>query len=114
MHNIIIKKWIEPYVLLETFKKYFAITDITFDSISKVMAKNKMLKNIQKSEGKSFGLYMKNVNKYYVFESPENILKENLIKYIEVSESDCEISLDVDAALSLVDMAKAEAVILVL
>lgn len=111
MQNIVIKKWIEPYVLLETYKKYFTMEDITFDSISKEMSKNKMLKNIQKSEGKSFGLYMKNVNKYYVFSSSGSILKDDLIKYIDVTGEDCEISSDTDTALSSVDLAKAEAVL---
>ena len=111
MQSIIIKKWIEPYVLLETYKKYYGMEDITFDSISKEMSKNKMIKNIQKSEGKSFGLYMKNVNKYYVFSSSENILKDDLIKYIDVSDEVCEISSDTDTALASVDLAKAEAVL---
>ena len=32
----IIKKWFQPYVILETVKKYFEVTDITFDGKTKL------------------------------------------------------------------------------
>lgn len=34
MHRIL-KKWVEPYVLLETLKKHYEIKDFTFDGYSK-------------------------------------------------------------------------------
>ena len=42
MNNLIIKKWIEPYRLLETVKKYCQLTDLTFDGMNKLEQKNNM------------------------------------------------------------------------
>lgn len=64
----IITKWIEPYVLLEKVKKYFDIQDFEFNGQNKVQMKEKFLEAIEDANQKriSMGLYMKNVNKFYL------------------------------------------------
>lgn len=64
----IITKWIEPYVLLETVKKYFDVKDYTFSGANKAEVKKEFLNAIEKlSKDKiTMGLYMKNVNKFYL------------------------------------------------
>ena len=64
----IITKFIEPYVLLEAVKKYFDIEEFTFNSMNKTKVKEQFLAAIEKSNEKviSMGLYMKNVNKFYL------------------------------------------------
>lgn len=64
----IITKWIEPYVLLETVKKYFDVKDYTFTGANKAEVKKEFLNAIEKSSKDkiTMGLYMKNVNKFYL------------------------------------------------
>lgn len=64
----IITKWIEPYVLLEKVKKYFDIEEIQFDGQNKNEVKAEFLRAIEDANQKqiSMGLYMKNVNKFYL------------------------------------------------
>ncbi len=71
----IITKWIEPYVLLETVKKYFNVKDYTFTGANKAEVKKEFLSAIEKSaeEKISMGLYMKNVNKFYLLTLRENV-----------------------------------------
>lgn len=71
----IITKWIEPYVLLETVKKYFDVKDYTFTGANKTEVKKEFLNAIeQASKDKiSMGLYMKNVNKFYLLKLRENV-----------------------------------------
>ena len=109
MNNIIIKKWLEPYVLLESLKKKYEMKDITFDGFTKNNAKQEMLNLINDN---AFGLYMKNVNKFYVFSSDKEISTEDLIIYLEIAEDDFNYSEDIETAISAIDLAKAEAVIL--
>lgn len=112
MSNIIIKKWMEPYILLETFKKHFEMEDLTFDGLTKQTAKDKMLKIIEKNEGKAFGLYMKNVNKFYIFKSADKQNTDNLLGFLNLSLEDAEITEDYEIPLQYVDLAKAEAAII--
>ena len=109
MNNLIIKKWLEPYVLLETLKKKYEMKDITFDGFSKNNAKQEMLNLITNN---AFGLYMKNVNKFYVFSSDKEITSDDLTTYLEITEEDFEYSSELDTAIGAIDLAKAEAVIL--
>jgi len=111
--SVIIKKWIEPYVLLETLKTHFKMLDLTFDGFSKSAQKSKMYKIIDKSEGKAFGLYMKNVNKFYVFNSENLINSDELLEVISVKNDDCEYSDDREVPINYVDLAKAEAAIII-
>lgn len=64
----IITRWIEPYVLLEKVKKYFDVKDFEFNGQNKQEIKEKFLKAIEDENAKqiSMGLYMKNVNKFYL------------------------------------------------
>ncbi len=75
-HRIITKR-IEPYDLLEKVKKYFAIEDITFDGQNKQEKKAYFLQKIEDESKKqiSMGLYMKNVNKFYLLKLKENVDK---------------------------------------
>lgn len=71
----IITKWIEPYVLLEKVKKYFDVKDFEFDGQNKKEIKSKFLQAIEDENEKqiSMGLYMKNVNKFYLLTLRENV-----------------------------------------
>lgn len=71
----IITKWIEPYVLLEKVKKYFDVKDFEFNGQNKNEIKAKFLQAIEDANAKqiSMGLYMKNVNKFYLLTLRENV-----------------------------------------
>lgn len=71
----IITKWIEPYVLLEKVKKYFDVKDFEFNGQNKNEVKAKFLQAIEEANAKqiSMGLYMKNVNKFYLLTLRENV-----------------------------------------
>ncbi len=109
MKNLIIKKWIEPYKLLETVKNYCDFIDLTFDGMNKIVQKNKMFSALEKDD-KSFSLYMKNVNKFYIF-TPNNEfdLLAKLIEIFGFEPEDYEINENSEDAISLVDMGKSEA-----
>ncbi len=101
--NKIIKKWIEPYVLLETLKKDCELLkDFTFDGFSKNDIKKEFLKQLKKEN--RFGLYMKNVNKFYLFSG--NI---DIDKIFSLTSSDYEITDNIEIPFEMVDMGKAEA-----
>lgn len=71
----IITKWIEPYVLLEKVKKYFDIQEFEFNGLSIKIVKEKFLQAIEDENQKqiSMGLYMKNVNKFYLLKLREDV-----------------------------------------
>lgn len=71
----IITKWIEPYVLLEKVKKYFDVQDFEFNGQNKNKVKAKFLQAIEEANAKqiSMGLYMKNVNKFYLLTLRKNV-----------------------------------------
>jgi len=71
----IITKWVEPYVLLEKVKKYFDLKDFTFDGTNKNEVKAEFLQAIEDENAKqiSLGLYMKNVNKFYLLTLREDV-----------------------------------------
>ena len=82
----ILTRWIEPYVLLEKVKKYFDIVDYTFDGKNKKEIKAQFLQAIE-DESKnqiSMGLYMKNVNKFYLLKLREDV--NNILDEYEVPE----------------------------
>lgn len=72
----IITKFIEPYVLLEAVKKYFDMEEFVFNSTNKQKVKEQFLAAIEKSNEKviSVGLYMKNVNKFYLLKLKDGML----------------------------------------
>lgn len=104
MTSFIIKKWIEPYVLLETAKKHYSMKDYTFDGFSKNNVRTEFLKKLEKSD--TFGLYMKNVNKFYLFNGKNAIDLKELYNF---SDEDFELTEDIEKLFSLVDLGKAEA-----
>lgn len=71
----IITKWIEPYVLLDKVKKYFDIQEFEFNGLSIKIVKEKFLQAIEDENQKqiSMGLYMKNVNKFYLLKLREDV-----------------------------------------
>lgn len=71
----IITKWIEPYVLLDKVKKYYDLTEFEFNGQNKAEVKEKFLQALEDSNEKqiSHGLYMKNVNKFYLLALRENV-----------------------------------------
>lgn len=82
----IITKWIEPYVLLEKVKKYFDVKDFEFNGQNKNEVKTKFLQAIEDANSKqiSMGLYMKNVNKFYLLTLRENI--DGILNEFEVPD----------------------------
>lgn len=82
-HRIITRQ-IEPYVLLESVKKHYDIEEFIFDSYTKEKVKEDFLAKIEEENQKqiTMGLYMKNVNKFYVLKlKPE---AQNLVEAPEV------------------------------
>ena len=73
-HRIITKR-IEPYDLLQKIKKYFDIEEFNFDGTNKNEVKQRFLNEIEVKNAQiiSMGLYMKNVNKFYVLSLRENV-----------------------------------------
>lgn len=82
----IITKWVEPYVLLEKVKKHFDIKDYTFNGMNKNEVKAEFLQAIEESNEKhiSMGLYMKNVNKFYLLTLRENV--DGILNEFEVPD----------------------------
>lgn len=113
MKNMIITKWIEPYKLLETIKDYYNYSDVNFDVISKAAEKKKFLKNLENTKN-SIGLYMKNVNKYYLFTRSEFFdICNKLEETFKFSQDDYLITDDIELPFNMVDMGKAEAGIII-
>ncbi|MBD5402984.1 hypothetical protein HDR58_09370 [bacterium] len=109
MKSIIITKWIEPYKLLETIKEDYTYQDFTFDTISKNIEKKKFLKELESSQY-SIGLYMKNVNKYYLFKKDcEFDVWSKLEQVFDFTDSDFIIDTDLEQPFNMVDLGKAEA-----
>lgn len=102
MHKILTTKRIEPYDILETLKKHCKITDYTFDGFSKNEVKKKFLKALETEN--TFGLYMKNVNKFYLFEGIVDI--DSLFG---LSSDDYIETENVEEIFNIIDMGKAEA-----
>jgi len=119
----IVTKWFQPYMILESAKKYFDVTDYTFNGMTKFECMDKFLEEIKSSENITIGLYMKNVNKFYVLNlkpeyneesdilALENLLFKNKFGSDENKESEdwIEITKDTDKAFNMIDLGKAEA-----
>lgn len=97
----ILTKWIEPYVLLETLKKHHNLIKVyKFDGFSKNAVKQEFLKQINNSTG----LYMKNVNNFYLFDGIADI-----DKIFGFTTDDYETTDNVNKPFEMVDLGKAEA-----
>lgn len=113
MKAIIITKWIEPYKLLETIKEHYQYKDFTFDGVSKNIEKKKFFKELENSKF-TLGLYMKNVNKYYLFSRDNDCdIWSILTELFKFTDSDFEITQDIELPFNMVDMGKAEAGIII-
>lgn len=111
MKTIILKKWIEPYKLLELVKENSCrCSEFTFNGSNKERLKQDFLQQLSDTKNAA-GLYMKNVNKYYYFEPKEDIKSvwNNLCTEFQFSESDFDSTEDIGNTFFLVDMGKAEA-----
>ena len=106
MHKIL-TKWIEPYVLLENLRQNCEMKDFTFDGFSKNTVKKEFLKSLE--DENSFGLYMKNVNKYYRFKGVVDI-----DELFSLTAEDYIATDDLDKPFDMVDMGKAEAGFIIL
>ena len=105
--NIIIKKWIQPYLLIEYLKDFYNVVDLTFDGSTKSKFKTRMFDAVQTGK---IGLYMKNVNKFYLLSDKANTnLKEVIKEKLSLCEGDFSAENDAETALALVDMGKSEA-----
>lgn len=73
-HRMITKR-IEPYELIEKVAKYFDIKEFSFNGKTKNAVKKEFLQAIEDASAKqiSMGLYMKNVNKFYLLTLRENV-----------------------------------------
>ncbi len=109
MLNLIIRKWIEPYMLLETVKEHAQTEEFSFDGSNKAILKEHFLKQLRATKG--FGLYMKNVNKFYLFNTNDNI-KELVTKQFELTDNDYEVTEDEHKPFDMVDSGEAEASII--
>lgn len=108
MPHYIIKKWIEPYVLLETIKAHYEMKDLTFNGFSKNAVKEIFIKELQNDD--TFGLYMKNVNKFYCFKGNEPL---NIDSLFNLGTEDYSLAEDYNEPLNMIDAGKAEAAILI-
>ncbi len=108
MKGYIVTRWLEPYVLLETAKKFCQMKDYTFDGFNKTIIKQSFLKALEQSG--TFGLYMKNVNKFYLF-TPDSTLsvQELLTSHLNLKDNDFYKSENADEPFDVIDLGKAEA-----
>ena len=113
MKSFVIKKWIEPYKLLETIKGQYEYEDYTFDGKNKLAQKELFFESLKKDKN-NVGLYMKNVNKFYLFSRDEylDIIKK-LSEIFELSRDDIEENHDVNDMFSKIDLGKAEAELII-
>ena len=79
----IIKRHFEHFSFIEKIKKYFEIEEFNFDSYTKAKVKAEFLAKIEEENAKqiSFGLYMKNVNKFFLLK-----LKPKMLDLIDAPE----------------------------
>lgn len=109
MQSFIITKWIEPYKLLEKIKEYYDYKDFTFNGLNKDVQKNKFLKELNNSQN-YVGLYMKNVNKFYLFIREDYFdIIATLKEFFELAAADYTETQDVNVPFDMIDMGRAEA-----
>jgi uncharacterized protein (DUF1015 family) len=73
-HRILTRRF-DAYTLLEKIKKYFDLKEMIFNSANKEATKKEFLSEIENlsKEKISMGLYLKNVNKFYLLTLRENV-----------------------------------------
>ncbi len=122
--NRIITKRIEPYDVIESAKKFYDVVDYTFTGRNKFEIMEEFMTALNSLEVAGMGLYMKNVNKFYLLkikENPENksdiellhtLLIKNEYGFTEeeqINQVGIEYNTDVEYSLEQIDMGKAEA-----
>ena len=121
-HRIITKR-LEPYDVIEGAKKYYDATDYTFNGRNKFEIMEEFLSELKNRKSPSVGLYMKNVNKFYLLtikENPDKLTDIQLLNKLitneynftqeeQVAEDGISYSTDTEFALEQIDMGKAEA-----
>lgn len=118
----IVTKWFQPYMILESAKKSFEITDYTFSGLNKFEMMDTFLGELRKKDSIKIGLYMKNVNKFYLLTLKEGLTQDSDISALEnlllkdkfgsdetLADNDIEITTDTDKAFNMIDLGKAEA-----
>lgn len=129
--NRIITKRIEPYDVIESAKKFYNCTDYTFTGRDKFDILDKFLTDLA-TESKTqpaLGLYMKNVNKFYLLtikENPDNLSCTELLhkllitdeygfsKEEQISQTGIDYSDSIEYSIEQIDMGKAEATFIIL
>lgn len=126
--NRIITKRVEPYDVIESVKKFYDSTEYTFTGRNKFETLDNFLSDLKKSteEKPTMGLYMKNVNKFYLLSIKENegksgksdteLLHELLLTQEygitedeQINQNGIIYSDDLEFSLEQIDMGKAEA-----
>ena len=121
--NRIITKRLEPYDVIEGAKKYYDAQDFTFNGRNKFEIMEEFLSKLNSQKIPAVGLYMKNVNKFYLLtikENPYNLTDIQLLNELitieykfteeeQVNEIGISYSADNDYAIEQIDMGKAEA-----
>lgn len=124
--NRIIIKRLEPYDVIESAKKFYDTTDYTFNGRNKFEQLNLFLNDLSEAakQTPTMGLYMKNVNKFYLLkikQNPENLTDIELLHKLLISQeygfseesqinrTEILYSADTYTALEMIDTGKAEA-----
>lgn len=126
--NRIITKRIEPYDVIESVKKYYDVTDYTFNGRNKFEIMDNFLNELRDNLSNiQMGLYMKNVNKFYLLKIKDKTtnrtdteLLHTLLLTKEYGYTEAEqingvgiiYSKDMEYSIEQIDIGKAEAVFL--
>lgn len=127
--NRIITKRLEPYDVIESAKKFYDVVDYTFTGRDKFEKLEIFLSELEKSTKASAGLYMKNVNKFYLLTAKENPQNLSNIEFLhkmlisteyrfdeisQINQNGIIYSEDVEYSLEQIDMGKAEATFVII
>lgn len=127
--NRIITKRLEPYDVIESAKKFYNVVDFTFTGRDKFEKLELFLSELKKTTEASAGLYMKNVNKFYLLTAKENPKNLSDVEFLhtmlisteysfdensQINQNGITYSDDTEYALEQIDMGKAEATFVIL
>lgn len=129
--NRIITKRIEPYDVIESAKKFYDVTDYTFNGFNKFEILDKFLTDLKTilKDKPAMGLYMKNVNKFYLLSIKEDYSNQSDIELLhqllltneygfseseQLSQIGLNYSDNIEYSLEQIDMGKAEATFILL
>ncbi len=127
--NRIITKRIEPYDVIESAKKFYDVVDYTFTGRNKFEILEEFLTELKSLKVAGMGLYMKNVNKFYLLKIKENSGRKSNIELLhtllisdeygfseeeQINQDGITYSTNTDYAIEQIDMGKAEASFIIL